>query len=282
MVDKIGSVKNPLTIIAIFAGIAEVSGTTVLPFIEKSNQETFIWFLIVFPCALIVLFFATLNFNNKALYAPSDFSNEDNYIKIFRYDNSKQQSVEMTLSQDDLLKNINQELIDFKELSDKRFFTIEHQINATLKDENKAQVNLLLSKNAFVLISKFRSAEKFASIIRKLGYPAEVYGKEYREEGYSALSPHKSVWLGSRVNLDTAKEILKEAKQFYPHLQYIQLSDEDSGAPDDVHDTIFIGGSTQTALERHLKPISTLDFDKIQSFTSIDELHAFVRSLSET
>ena len=45
MVEKIGTIKNPLTIIAIFAGIAEVCGTTVLPFISAANQQLFIFFI---------------------------------------------------------------------------------------------------------------------------------------------------------------------------------------------------------------------------------------------
>lgn len=48
MTEKIGLIKNPLTIIAIFAGIAEVSGTIVLPFIADENQGLFIYFLIFF------------------------------------------------------------------------------------------------------------------------------------------------------------------------------------------------------------------------------------------
>jgi len=83
MVENIGPVKNPLTIIAIFAGLAETSGTVVLPFIEKSIQGTFVWFLIVFPIILIVMFFLTLNFNHKVLYAPSDFEDEENFMRSF-------------------------------------------------------------------------------------------------------------------------------------------------------------------------------------------------------
>lgn len=81
MVEKIGPIKNPLTIIAIFAAIAEISGTVVLPFIAPANQATYVWFLIVFPILLIVLFFLTLNFNHKVLYAPSDYQNEDNFLR---------------------------------------------------------------------------------------------------------------------------------------------------------------------------------------------------------
>lgn len=80
MVEKIGPIKNPLTIIAIFAAIAEISGTVVLPFIATANQATYVWFLIIFPILLIVMFFLTLNLNHKVLYAPSDYQNEDNFL----------------------------------------------------------------------------------------------------------------------------------------------------------------------------------------------------------
>lgn len=83
MLEKFGSVKNPLTIIALFAGIAEVSGTIVLPFLNEENQGLFVWFLMVFPMFLLVCFFLTLNFNPKVLYAPSDFKVESNFIDLF-------------------------------------------------------------------------------------------------------------------------------------------------------------------------------------------------------
>lgn len=84
MVEKIGTIKNPLTIIAIFAAIAEISGTLVLPFIAAANQSIYIWFLMGFPLLLVLLFFITLNFNHKVLYAPSDFKDEDNFFKSLR------------------------------------------------------------------------------------------------------------------------------------------------------------------------------------------------------
>ena len=84
MVEKIGTIKNPLTIIAIFAAIAEISGTVVLPFITDVNQGKYIWFLMLFPLLLVLLFFATLNFNHRVLYAPSDFKDEENFFKSFK------------------------------------------------------------------------------------------------------------------------------------------------------------------------------------------------------
>ena len=83
MLESIKKISNPLTIIAIFAGLAEISGTIVLPLLKDQSQFLYVWFLMGFPILLIVLFFLTLNFNHKVLYAPSDFRDEDNFLKLF-------------------------------------------------------------------------------------------------------------------------------------------------------------------------------------------------------
>jgi hypothetical protein len=84
VIEKIGHIKNPLTVISMFAGIAEISGTLILPFIEANNQHTYIWFLMIFPTLLVVIFFLTLNFNHEVLYAPSDYRNENNFLRSLR------------------------------------------------------------------------------------------------------------------------------------------------------------------------------------------------------
>ncbi|WP_232239916.1 hypothetical protein [Pseudomonas alkylphenolica] len=62
--------KSPLTIIAIFAGIIEASALASLPFLSEDSQSIYTWFLVGFPFFLTVLFFLTLNFNNKTLFTP--------------------------------------------------------------------------------------------------------------------------------------------------------------------------------------------------------------------
>lgn len=69
--------------IAIFAAIAEISGTTVLPFIDADNQNIYIWFLMFFPIFLVGVFFLTLNFNHRVLYAPSDYKDEKNFVNPY-------------------------------------------------------------------------------------------------------------------------------------------------------------------------------------------------------
>jgi hypothetical protein len=83
LAESIKHIKNPLTVIALFSGITETGGTLILPFIEPANQITYIWFLILFPIALVSAFFLTLNLNHKVLYAPSDYQNEENFLKGF-------------------------------------------------------------------------------------------------------------------------------------------------------------------------------------------------------
>lgn len=83
MTDHAGHIRNPLTVISIFAGIAEISGTVVLPFIAPENQGTYIWFLMLFPALLVVAFFLTLNLNHKTLYAPSDYQNQNHFLSLF-------------------------------------------------------------------------------------------------------------------------------------------------------------------------------------------------------
>ncbi|MCD0495927.1 hypothetical protein LP085_03595 [Achromobacter sp. MY14] len=79
-VSHVGLVKNPLTIIAMFAVIAEVSGAVVLPFLSERVQATYVWFLMLFPFLLVVLFFVTLWAKRDALYGPSDFRDEKHFM----------------------------------------------------------------------------------------------------------------------------------------------------------------------------------------------------------
>lgn len=91
MIEKIGTIKNPLTVIAIFAAIAEISGTLVLPFISPEHQGAYIWFLMLFPVLLVAAFFLTLNFNHAVLYAPSDYQQEEHFLRAFEKLTPKEQ-----------------------------------------------------------------------------------------------------------------------------------------------------------------------------------------------
>ncbi len=80
MIEKASTISNPLTIVAIFAMLAEVFGTVTIGFMAPEVQSVFVWFLIGFPTLLLVLFFGTLNLNRAALYAPTDYRDETNWM----------------------------------------------------------------------------------------------------------------------------------------------------------------------------------------------------------
>jgi len=82
-IEKAGHIRNPLTVIAMFAGLAEVSGTIVLPMLERSTQTVFVWFLMLFPVLLVSAFFGTLIGKHHVLYAPSDFKDETLFANLF-------------------------------------------------------------------------------------------------------------------------------------------------------------------------------------------------------
>ncbi|MCG7851370.1 MAG: winged helix-turn-helix domain-containing protein [Methanosarcinaceae archaeon] len=99
MIEKIRFIKNPLTIIAIFAGLAEIAGTSALALVDKDLQSIFLWFVMGFPFLLVCLFFLTLNFNPTVLYAPSDFQDEQNFLHILLSRRKLAESVEMITEQ---------------------------------------------------------------------------------------------------------------------------------------------------------------------------------------
>ena len=84
MKSNLNTVKitNPLTIIGMFAGLAEIAGTVVFALITVELQKFYIWYVIGFPTLLIILFFITLNFNSAVLYAPSDFKDEKYFLAL--------------------------------------------------------------------------------------------------------------------------------------------------------------------------------------------------------
>ncbi|MCM3206407.1 hypothetical protein [Paenibacillus illinoisensis] len=97
-------VQNPLTIIAIFAGIAELAGTTVLLGLPLEIQKIFVWFVMLFPIGLVAAFFLVLLFKHKVLYAPSDFVDENNFMNLLQNKKVQHEILEVV----DLLEQIKE------------------------------------------------------------------------------------------------------------------------------------------------------------------------------
>jgi hypothetical protein len=276
MTGKVGLIKNPLTIIAIFAGIAEVSGTIVLPFVSDNNQELFIYFLICFPSILVLFFFVTLNFNNKVLYAPSDYKDEANYIKINKYDIARQKNIELKIPKD------NQKYEQFLQLTEK-VNHLNNQISRLeairLKEKSvdKTDDSYVETFGTELLVTNFDNVNIFIENMKEKGLDFEIY-QSHEEDYDNSLEKNRAIWLGSGVLLELAKRVIKHSKELYPHLKYIKVIQRDGFD----NENIYIGGSTKSAIKLFNQlPISDTEFDKIQSFNDINSLHEYLEEFKK-
>nr|VFK15029.1 MAG: hypothetical protein BECKLPF1236A_GA0070988_101192 [Candidatus Kentron sp. LPFa]VFK30839.1 MAG: hypothetical protein BECKLPF1236C_GA0070990_101211 [Candidatus Kentron sp. LPFa] len=95
MERTIKKVANPLTLIAFFSGVSESIALAVIAIMEKVGgigsplSVPLVWFSVLFPTLIVLLFFITLNFNHKVLYAPGDFENQKDFLSILSGDYDK-------------------------------------------------------------------------------------------------------------------------------------------------------------------------------------------------
>lgn len=168
MTEKVNKINNPLTIIAIFAALAEVNATIAIGLIDPELHHIFIWFVIGFPSILVLLFFLTLNFNTRVMYSPSDYQNDDTFMK----------SLYGIKAENNLVypeKNIG---IDIEELETKISETVNNTLSKlTIQDESvrkeisKAKDEILTETDTN--ISNFKYKKEFEHIIKSyVHFPA--------------------------------------------------------------------------------------------------------------
>lgn len=246
-----GHIRNPLTIIGIFAGIAEVSGASIVTHLVSEQQAVFVWFLMLFPVVLVLLFFLTLWFKPAALYAPSDFDDEGNFMMIHeKYDRIKQKTVQV----------------------------VEQKQVRSEEDFNLLGSEDFEKKSYTIAMSQFSRAGDFVRKLKEKGYTAGVYRAPGNTSETTSEEDHEAIWLGKNVPGPMAIDIIKDAINFYPHLKYIHISSDNKyGPPEYIHNQIYIGGSSQSAKEYMIKEFQKDEILSLKPDTEIKELHAFIR-----
>ncbi|MFZ0785573.1 MAG: hypothetical protein WAN97_06575 [Candidatus Acidiferrales bacterium] len=127
-------------------------------------------------------------------------------------------------------------------------------------------------------VTNLPGAIKVVEALRKLGLQARIYRPE---DGVLEVdrSAHAAIWLGSRVPPTLAIPVIKKAVELWPHLRYIHLStDGDTQPPEEIHDQIYIGGSTATAKRYQLGKWTGGEIQNLPDTLTIGELHALVRA----
>ena len=73
-------IQNPLTLIFSFSGIVEI--VSWLVYRTDHPHPALPWFIVGYPTLVLILVFGTLLFRREALYSPSDFRDETNFVKL--------------------------------------------------------------------------------------------------------------------------------------------------------------------------------------------------------
>src|SRR5438874_3202865 len=80
-----GLAKNPLGIIALFIVLVYGFAALVTTFagsLSVSERLPLIWFLVLFPVLVLIVFSWLVSRHGGKLYGPGDYRNEENYIRM--------------------------------------------------------------------------------------------------------------------------------------------------------------------------------------------------------
>ena len=151
--------------------------------------------------------------------------------------------------------------------------------------ENEVQSVVQTSdiKNISVSVIDIFGSSEIIGALRNKGFNVDLH--PHRHEEYDTREPLRSIqgeqegiWIGCRVEADIAIRAIKIALGVWPDLKYVVISSDNSNPPDYVNDQIFIGGSSQTAIEQGTNPWSIEELKSLNEDISINEFHRLIRA----
>lgn len=108
-----GLARNPLGIIALFIvliyGFAAVT-LGINSKLESAERAPLVWFLVLFPVAVLLLFGWLVSVHHEKLYAPSDFRSDESFYK--RRELAERRVAELRAEQDNLKARIRETILD--------------------------------------------------------------------------------------------------------------------------------------------------------------------------
>lgn len=290
--------KNPIGVIGFFLVLVEAIASLV---VANSNlcayQNTIlVLFIVIFPCIVLRVFYMLVTEHHEKLYSPSDYRNDDNFLQMkYKYNSMTQKNEEVAVSADipDIdVDRINSDILGVKDLlnnvieGQKELAKTIPNIKSTISNAEKEQLkNQMLAAlpseenlegSYLIYVSPMHKCKHLVDKLQVKGYNAAIYNPSFAQ--FKPVEPyekHQTIWLGRRVSAKVAIEVIKVAKEQYPHLKYIDLS-----VFAESQYQIYIGGATSTAAERNLKPLSDDDFETMYEMADIDSLHNYIKKFA--
>ena len=132
------------------------------------------------------------------------------------------------------------------------------------------------SKDGFLIsVADLPGSTNIIEGLKNKGFNVELFKDQI--EMNRNLGEQSSIWVGERLPPAIALEAIKIALRVWPNLKYLQLSGDGARPPDFVHDQLFLGGSTSTALSRNLKAWTNEELQSLNAEMSIEDFHSVLR-----
>lgn len=295
--NVIGVVKNPIGVIGLFLVLVEAIAALVVvnSSLPYSLNLILVLFIVIFPFVVLLVFYLLVTKHHQKLYSPSDYKDERYFANTYNRTTQTEEIVEVaSKEEDETLPSKEGMTIDDIKLIKESLNTIV-SMQKSIVDKKPEEISIVedaertinerldfyVAEKEFehkTSVSYIYGSRQFVKDLNKKGYPAEIY---FPNEGKNTLMKnceHEAIWLGRKVPASLNIEIIKMAKAKFPHLKYVDFSSE--YAPEYIQYQNYIGGATSTAIERNLKKLETVDFEKIYMCQNEQELYECITNLN--
>lgn len=114
--------------------------------------------------------------------------------------------------------------------------------------------------------------------LKNRGFHVSMYDNPGDGRSYDGQA---CIWIGYRLSPSVVIEALKVAVKVWPHLKYLQLSNDNYDPPEYIHNQIFIGGATSTAITRGLSAWSREEILSLDENIGYEEFHHIINGRGE-
>lgn len=122
-------------------------------------------------------------------------------------------------------------------------------------------------------------SKEVLSLLRRAGFNPQNYNSPIEiERNFDSLDDSACIWVGTRVQAAGAVAAIKAVIEVWPHLKYLELSNDGADPPDEVHDAVFFGGATSTARERGLCAWSHEELLALSETSTQEQFHGAIRA----
>lgn len=145
-----GLSRNPLGIIALFIVLIYGFAAITLGFndnLQPEDRRPLVWFLVLFPCAVLVLFGWLVSRHHEKLYSPSDYRSDEGFYH--RRQVSEKRATELRTDQELLKARVRETILDVAKGDAKGVANAEALVDRVNDDIDRSS-NITVDASAFL------------------------------------------------------------------------------------------------------------------------------------